>query len=103
MPLSREPYRRELRRFDLALRMVRLQARTHTVCAWTGLSRPRVLSVLRSLHTQPGGRPARRHGPPPSALRPFWESRRLRREAAALAGLCVLFGVLDPGERHCTP
>jgi hypothetical protein len=103
-----------LRRLDLASRMLRLQARTRTICDWTGLSRTRVQSLSRAYSLERGERPADRlRGPSPSTLTPFWESRRLRREAALLAGLCRLCGVvggvtgawrlpsLQRGERLC--
>ncbi len=86
---------RELRRLELALRMLRLQARTRTVCDWTGLSQRRVQGISREYAAARGMRATDRlRGPSPSTLSPFWESRRLRREAAALAGLCCLYGVM---------
>ena len=70
-----------------------MRARTRTVCLWTGLSKQKIHSVSRTVRSQDSAGLARPHGPPPTALRHFRESRRLRREAAAVAGLCSLFGV----------
>jgi hypothetical protein len=85
-------YSRDLRRHDLALRMIRHEVRTVTIRAWTGLSDTRIRSLFRSYLPQLG---ARRHrGPPPRRIEPILRSKTLNGEAAALAGLCLAIGVL---------
>jgi hypothetical protein len=93
-----ERYSRELRRFNLALRMVGHAARTHTICSWTGLTKPRVQDVSRSYWAaRDVTKRDRLSGPSPSALNLFWKSQRLQREAAAMAGLFRMLGVLPAG------
>ena len=41
-------YSRDLRRHDLALRMIRHELRTATIIAWTGLSETRIRGLYRS-------------------------------------------------------
>ncbi len=90
-----ERYCRELRRFNLALRMVAQNARTRTVRNWTGWSKPRVQNTTRGYWAGHATR-VRLSGPSPSDLKRFWQSRHLQREAAALAGLYRLLGFLPP-------
>lgn len=96
-------YSRDLRRHDLALRMIRHELRTATIIAWTGLSETRIRGLYRS-YIPEGGLAALRHrGPPPTSVQLLLRSRELNAEAAGLAGLCVVIEVLpakplaDPG------
>jgi hypothetical protein len=59
MRISEDRYWRDLRRLDLAVRMLHLEARVGTVCTWTGLRPDRVRTLARSL-TEPGFLPARK-------------------------------------------
>ena len=56
-------YNRDLKRYNLALRMIAHEARTHTICNWTGLPDDRIRHLYQSyVHDQK--RPvARRRGP----------------------------------------
>ena len=85
----------EVQRFNLAERMVRLEARTHTIRRWTGLSEGRVRALYR-LHVRDrgGARPVRHRGPPPHLVSFFLKTAQLRAEAAALAVLCSTLEVL---------
>ena len=85
-------YSRDLRRHDLALRMIRHEVRTVTIRAWTGLSDTRIRSLFRSYLPQIGA--MRHRGPPPRRIEPILRSKSLNAEAAALAGLCLAIGVL---------
>jgi hypothetical protein len=97
-------YSRDLRRHDLALRMIRHEVRTSTIITWTGLSETRIRGLYRS-YIPEGVRSALRHrGPSPSSLLPLLRSSGLNLEAAGLAGVCFAIGVLpskalaDPSE-----
>lgn len=117
MPHQTERYRRELRRYKLALQMIAHNARTQTIQSWTGWSRSRVREAFRSYwHKRDVSGCIRHSGPPPSTLKRFWQSRNMHREAVAIAGLChhlralpAQSAAIDPkrlpdverGERFC--
>jgi len=87
-------YSRDLRRHDLALRMIRHEVRTSTIIAWTGLSKTRIRALYRS-YIPEGVRAALRHrGPVPRSVQPLLRSKSLNGEAAGLAGVCFFLGVL---------
>src|ERR1700683_3755169 len=93
MRVSNDRYSRDLRSIDLARRMLKLEARTQTICAWTALSADRVRNLSRSHGGDGSGRkPSRHRGPSPSKLAKLMSTKAFRSEAAAIAGLC---GVLD--------
>ena len=48
MRISDDRYSRERQRFEVALRFIRYEARTHTIRAWTGLSDDRIRKLYRS-------------------------------------------------------
>jgi len=88
-------YNRDLQRYNLALRMIAHEARTHTICDWTGLSDVRIRILYQSYFIEPGKRrSARSRGPSPQKLGFFLGSARNRSEAAAFVGLCYLLDVL---------
>lgn len=93
MSRQTERFCREIRRFNLTLRMIAQNARTRSVRSWTGWSIPRIQATASQYwHGRP--RPHRPSGPSPSDLKRFWQSQRWQREAAALAGLYKLMGAL---------
>lgn len=104
---------RELRRYQLAMRMVAHEARTQTICDFTGLTRERTKTLRREWSVAPE---ARHRGPSPTSLALFFRSARIRSEASSLAVFCRILGVissarivdaarvlpsLDCGERLC--
>jgi len=98
---------RELRRYELARRLIFHQVRTQTIGALTGLSRNRLATLRRRLMVSED---ARHRGPPPRSLDVFLRTSRGRTEAAALAALFPLFKnptaikpptSLDDGEQLC--
>ena len=95
MRVANDRYSRELRSFNLAVRMLAHEARPHTVCVWTGLSPDRVRN-LSSLYRREAinGQARRYRGPCPSRLEGLLTSSSLRGEAAAIAGLCRILEVL---------
>jgi hypothetical protein len=95
-------YSRDLRRHDLALRMIRHEVRTVTIRTWTGLSDTRIRSLFRSYLNQGGISALRHRGPPPKRVEPILRSKSLSAEASALAGMCLAIGVL-PAEPLANP
>ncbi len=87
-------YNRDLQRYNLALRMIAHEARTHTICDWTGLPDDRIRHLYQSYVHDQKRLIRRRRGPSPQSLAFFFESARSRSEAAALVGLCYMLGVL---------
>jgi len=100
MRVSNKCYSRELRSIESARRMLRLEARTQTICAWTGLTGDRVRNLTRVLGPDgPGdGAAARQRGPSPSKFAVLMSSPSVREEAPAIAGLCRYYDVIpqDP-------
>ena len=96
MRLSDERYSRDSRRHNLALRLIAHEARTQTVCAWTGLSDDRVRSLYRSFCRSDSGDGRVRHrGPSPQQLSTLLRSPTMRCEAAVIAGLCRVTNVMS--------
>jgi hypothetical protein len=99
VPNSSDRYTRDLRRYNLALKMLQLAARPSTVRAWTGLSHQRVRSILRSQGYHRSERvPGIRRGPPLTDLASLLTNPNLRSELTAIAGLCRVLGLI-PTER----
>ena len=88
-------YSRDLQRYNLALRMIEHEARTQTICAWTGLPADRIVTLYECYVSEHGQRHIVRHrGPPPQRLILLLRPVRMRSEAAAMAGLCRLLEVI---------
>jgi hypothetical protein len=85
------PAVRDLRRYQLAMRLVAHQARTQTICDLTGYTRHR-LTTLRRRWRVPAA--ARHRGPPPQSVTIFFRSPRLRSEATVVAALCHFTGAI---------
>ena len=115
MRISEDRYTRDVRRLDLAQRLIRHEVRTRWICAWTGLSDDRVRNLFRSYH-KASGEVTRHRGPSPTRLQAFLRSPTLRAEASAIGGLAYVLGVvpapvarsarreppaLEAGERLC--
>lgn len=94
MRIYDDRYTRERLRFHVALRFIRLEARTHTIRHWTGLSDDRIRKLYRS-YLAHGERPLVRHrGKSPQRVGVFLRSPRLRQESSLLASLYCLLGAL---------
>jgi len=113
MDTTEDPDERDLRRRQLAKRLVSHHARTQTIYAFTGYSRHR-LARLRSRWRVSSEE--RHRGPSPTSFSVFFESPRARNVATAAAVICKLLGAtrsdldkrisrknvdLDFGERIC--
>jgi hypothetical protein len=81
-----DPFGRDLRRIEVARRMVLHQARTQTIVSYTCLTRNR-LATLRRRWCVPDE--SRRRGPPPRSFSAFLRMPRARSEAAAVISLCM--------------
>jgi hypothetical protein len=95
MRIYDDRYHRERLRFHVALRFIRLEARTHTIRYWTGLTDDRIRKLYRSYLADSADRLIRRHrGKSPQRAALFLRSARLREQSALLASLYRLLGLL---------
>lgn len=95
MRIYDDRYHREWLRFHVALRFIRLEARTHTIRYWTGLTDDRIRKLYRSYLAGSADRLIRRHrGKSPQRATLFLRSARLREQSALLASLYRLLGLL---------
>ena len=65
MRISDNRYSRDRFRFDLAMRFIRHEARTHTIRAWTGLSDDRIRKLYRHYSDEHGNAVSRPRGKSP--------------------------------------
>jgi hypothetical protein len=94
MRISDDRYSRDRLRLDIAMHFIHHEARTHTIRQWTGLTDDRIRKLYRA-YLQEGGRRITRHrGKSPRQAAFFMRTARLRQEAAALASICCLLGLL---------
>lgn len=96
MRVSDNRYSRDRLRLDLALRFMRHEARTHTIRNWTGLTDDRIRKLYRSYLTTAHSGLTRHRGKSPGQASFFLRSPRVQQEAAVLASLFCLLGVV-PG------
>jgi hypothetical protein len=95
MRVSDAAYGRDLRRFNLAMRMLLHEARTRTISAWTGLSTDRVRKLSKFQRRERPQKVSRRpSGPTPRQLAALLRSPGLRTEADTIAGVCQMLKVL---------
>lgn len=95
MRISDDRYSRDRLRLDLALRFIHLEARTHTIRAWTGLTDDRIRKLYRTYLLEADGQGVARHrGKSPRQAAFFTRSVRMRRESAVFASVSSLFGLI---------
>jgi hypothetical protein len=95
MRVSDDRYTRDRQRLDLALRLIRHEARTFTIRQWTGLSDDRIRKLYRSYVAAQGSRSVRRHrGKSPRQIAFFFRSPDHHFHAAQLSSLYLLYGLL---------
>ena len=95
MRVSDDRYTRDRQRLDLALRLIRHEARTFTIRQWTGLSDDRIRKLYRSYVLDHAGQRVFRHrGKSPRQAAFFFRSTELSFQAAQLASLFVMYGLV---------
>lgn len=95
MRLIEDRYSRDLRRHDLALRLIAFEARTNTICLFTGLSPSRVRSLGRSDYAAKDGvAPVRHRGPSPYRVAPILTDPRFKEDVCIVGAVREL---LKPG------
>ena len=95
MRVSDDRYTRDRARFDLALRLIRHEARTFTIRQWTGLSDDRIRKLYRSyVMSEDAARVLRHRGKSPRQAAFFFRNPEVNFQAAQLASLFVLHGLL---------
>ena len=95
MRVSDDRYTRDRQRLDLALRLIRHEARTFTIRQWTGLSDDRIRKLYRSYVLDHGVRRVLRHrGKSPRQAAFFFRNIEVNFQAAQLASLFVMYGLL---------
>ena len=95
MRITDHRYTRDRLRLDLGLRLICHEARTSTIRSWTGLSDDRIRKLYHSYIADAGRRDVRRHrGMSPRQTAFFMRNAAIRREAAGLATLFCILGLL---------
>ena len=94
MRITDDRYIRDRQRFDLAVRMIRHEARTCTIRLWTGLTDDRIRKLFRSYVAAHGATIRRHRGKSPSQSAFFVRNLETRQQTAALAGLFAILGLL---------
>jgi hypothetical protein len=98
MRISEDRYSRDLRRLNLARRLIRHEVRTQWIRAWTGFSERRVQNLFRS-YERAQGSVRRPRGPSPFKATALLRSATLRKESSALGALAQIMEVV-PGKRR---
>lgn len=95
MRISDDRYNRDRLRHDLALRMIRHEARTCTIRTWTGLTDDRIRKLYRAYVQNDQGNLVRRHrGKSPSQVEFFLRNPATLFEALTLGSLFALWELL---------
>jgi hypothetical protein len=95
MRVSDDRYTRDRQRLDLALRLIRHEARTFTIRQWTGLSDDRIRKLYRSYCQQRAAHAVTRHrGKSPRQPAFFFKNPEMTFHAAQLASLFLIYGLL---------
>jgi hypothetical protein len=95
MRATDDRYAGERAQFDLAIRLIRHQARTHIISECTGFSQERIRKLYATYFKhQQGNRVRRKRGKSPSAVDFFFRNSRVQAEASALAGLFFVYGLV---------
>ena len=99
MRITDDRYTRDRLKFDLALRLIRHEARTGTIRDWTGLSDDRIRKLFRSYAEQLGERRVLRHrGKAPRQPAYFLRNSQLRLQSSALASILCQYELVDNGQ-----
>jgi hypothetical protein len=94
MRISDNRYEHERERLELALRLLRHEARTQTIRGFTGLSDDRIRKLYRSYMGDARRHHPRHRGKSPHQIAYFTRSVRRQQETALLASVLSLLGAL---------
>jgi hypothetical protein len=105
MRVSDDRYTRDRQKFDLALRLIRHEARTFTIRQWTGLSDDRIRKLYRSyvLERDESRVVLRHRGKSPRQAAFFFRNPELNFQAAQLASLYMMYGLMRGNDRGIEP
>lgn len=95
MRITDNRYAGEQQKFDLAVRLIAHEARTHIIAGFTGFSQDRIRK-LHATYFRHGGRPIvrRQRGKSPSNISFFVRNAHVQSEASTLAGLFAVYGLM---------
>jgi hypothetical protein len=95
MRVSDDRYTRDRQRLDLALRLIRHEARTFTIRQWTGLSDDRIRKLYKSYcQSGPSAAVTRHRGKSPRQAAFFFRNPEVTFHAAQLASLFLIYELL---------
>jgi hypothetical protein len=94
MRITDDRYERDRSRLQLALRMIRHEARTQTIRACTGLSDDRIRKLYKSYVADDATEIRRRRGKSPQQVTYFIRNAATQLEASVLASMFVCFGLV---------
>lgn len=113
MHISNDRYFRDRQRHDLALRMIRHEARTHTIRSCTGLTDDRIRRLFKTFRSHTPAPLRRRRGKSPRQIAYFTRNPHMQFEASYLSGVFATFDLvrrqgtevdaecLEYGQRFC--
>lgn len=102
MRVTDDRYRGEQAKFELAMRMIGLEARTGTIRFWTGLSDDRIRKLYASYFKFSAKPVRRRRGRSPTQIGPLVKNTSRALESGVLANLLLTHGLFE-WERPCQP
>jgi hypothetical protein len=95
MRISDHRYFRDVRKYNLAMRLIHHEARTGTIRNWTGLSGRCIRNLFRSyMHDPVDGCASRHRGPSPHMVELLLKSSQMRADVALLASLFCLLDLI---------
>jgi hypothetical protein len=94
MRVSDDRYTRDRQRLDLALRLIRHEARTFTIRQWTGLSDDRIRKLYKSYVANDRTHVSRHRGKSPRQSAFFFRNADVHFQATQLASLYLMYGLL---------
>ena len=97
MRATDDRYRGEQAKFDLAMRMIGLEARTGTIRYWTGLSDDRIRKLYASYFKFSAKPVRRRRGRSPTQIAPLVRNSTRALESGVLANLLLANGLIAYG------
>lgn len=104
MRVTDDRYTRDRLRLDLALRLIRHEARTCTIRSWTGLSDDRIRKLFRTYVEQGAGEGLKRHrGKSPRQATYFLRNPGTRLQSATMASILCQLGLFDEPPSTASP